>query len=74
MWNNLRPTPVRVGLPRENVVGELNIEDFFETHLQVGIVHRHERLDAIVEVALHHVGRAHVVDRVRTWGTEAVDA
>ena len=72
--NNLRPAPIGVGFPREDVVGEFNIEDFFDTHLEIGMGHRNQSLDPIVQVAPHHVGRTDAVGRIWTRGAEAVDA
>ena len=52
------PAAVGVELPGQRVVGQVHLEDLLEAGLQLGLVDRHQRLDAPVEVAGHQVGRA----------------
>ena len=82
------PAPVRPEHPGVGVVGEDQVENLEQAGLQLGVVHRHQHLDAPVEVALHQVGRAdEELERqrpaappapcghvVRSHAAEAVDA
>src|SRR5437016_5486071 len=58
---NLGPLAVAVQHPREDVVGEVDLEDLAQAHLELHVVHGGNRLDATIEVARHPVGRADVV-------------
>src|SRR4051812_10538650 len=67
------PRAARVEVPRKRVIGETAIDDIDELRTQPGVGHRGEHLDAMVEVALHQVGRAHQADDLLT-ALEDVDA
>ena len=62
-----------VQAPALAAVVELHLEDIPEVLLQVGLAHRRDDLDALVEVALHQVGAADEVLGV-TVVPEVVDA
>ena len=60
-------------IPRKVVVGQGHVEDLVQPELQIRINDRRQRLDAPVEVALHHVSRPDVVVALPATGTEPVD-
>ena len=69
---DLVPRAVGRELPREHVVGEVELEHLGEAGAQPGVGDRRERLDAAVEVAGHEVGRTDEVLGGFGVGAEAV--
>ncbi len=69
------PLPRTVGsqLPREDIVGELDLEDLGETGAELEVGDRDHCFDAAVQVALHDVRGAEVVVGLRA-AAETEDA
>src|SRR5690606_9548324 len=59
-----RPLPVRAEPPRGGALVHREVEELLDLIQVLRSGEAHERLDAAVEVAVHHVGAADVDDRV----------
>ena len=70
----LAPRALGGELPRERVVGEVDVEDLGQPLAQPGIGDGHDRLDPAFEVAGHEIGGADEVLGGLGIGAEAVDA
>src|SRR5260370_6859528 len=55
------PGAVGAELPREDVVGQGNVEDLLQAQTQPGVRHGNDSFHAAVEIARHEVRRAEVV-------------